>query len=383
MPWWGSIAATALLLRLATFPLFLKASDTNARSSALLSVTKPISARMMEAQKAGNTEGMYLAYQQLSAVKKRAGISALAQFTPVVVQGVIGFCGFRLLRTMADLPVPGFRDGGFLWLSDLTVSDPYGIIPVLMGGAIHLLMRWGGESGSANPDVMPPGMKNVMLYGMPGVIIIIMGWQPGALAVWFATTGAFSMCQALLLQQPGARKWFGIAPLYKPSKEEAQGSNTFKALLDTYTKPDSKKVDPAKQREKERLATMTAGTITSEGKNAAFMRPQWQAPNLHTNASSSPTGAGRVIDVMATTKKTATPSRSPATESSSADDMIPPPKPLGFSSKLPGMDYVKDTVSDYIERGKERKRGKEEARRQAARKQAADVYEKRAKERGK
>ena len=62
--------------------------------------------------------------------------------------------------------------------------------------------------------------------------------------------------------------------------------------------------------------------------------------------------------------------------------MIPPPRPFGFPSKLPGMDYVKDAVSGYMETGRVKSLEKAEAKQKAARTQAADIYEKRARERG-
>ena len=64
--------------------------------------------------------------------------------------------------------------------------------------------------------------------------------------------------------------------------------------------------------------------------------------------------------------------------------MIPPPKPFTH----PGSAYVKDSVSSYkekfssfLESQKAGSEAKAEKKRLAARKQAADVYEKRAKER--
>ncbi|KAK1055793.1 hypothetical protein LTR33_014043, partial [Friedmanniomyces endolithicus] len=86
MPWWGSIAATALVVRVALFPLYLRASDSMARSSALVSVTQPITQKMQEAQRAGDTAATMLHWTQLMAVRKRAGLSMTASFAPMVLQ---------------------------------------------------------------------------------------------------------------------------------------------------------------------------------------------------------------------------------------------------------------------------------------------------------
>ncbi|KAK1022347.1 hypothetical protein LTR33_018265, partial [Friedmanniomyces endolithicus] len=86
MPWWGSIAATALVVRVALFPLYLRASDSMARGSALVSVTQPITQKMQEAQRAGDTAATMLHWTQLMAVRKRAGLSMTASFAPMVLQ---------------------------------------------------------------------------------------------------------------------------------------------------------------------------------------------------------------------------------------------------------------------------------------------------------
>lgn len=64
-------------------------------------------------------------------------------FVPML-QVPIGFATFRLMRGMADLPVPGLDDGGFLWLTDLTQSDPYFILPIVTGIAFHLTFKVSG-----------------------------------------------------------------------------------------------------------------------------------------------------------------------------------------------------------------------------------------------
>ncbi|KAG6011613.1 hypothetical protein E4U41_005464, partial [Claviceps citrina] len=47
---------------------------------------------------------------------------------------------FRIVSAMANLPIPGFLDGGYLWFTDLAVGDPYYILPAvgtaLMIGAL-------------------------------------------------------------------------------------------------------------------------------------------------------------------------------------------------------------------------------------------------------
>ncbi|KAK3679839.1 hypothetical protein LTR78_000215 [Recurvomyces mirabilis] len=359
LPWWGSIACTALVIRLAIFPFFLKSSDSMARSNALVSVTKPITERMQAAQKTGNTQGVMEAWQEMQTIRSRAGISFRAQFAPIIMQGVLGFCGFKLLRAMVALPVPGFMDGGFLWLTDLTLPDPYGILPLVMGAAIHLLIRIGGESGAAAPGAIPPAMQSFMWYGMPGIVILIMAWQPGALCVWFTVSGALGMVQGLMLQRPAVRKYFGIAPLYKPTKSEGPVKNEAYALFESML-PKPKASSAA-----------TAAAAEAVRNNAAYIRTSYQAPNLHTNNYNNTKGplgsTNNVIDVVAKNSRS-----TPSNSTSSADAQE---KSGGIMGSYNGMrdgvknmrNFVRETTTAQAEKNKAR-----------AKKEAAAAYERRA-----
>lgn len=368
LPWWAAIAATGITFRLALFPLFLRASDSQARSSAIMSLLKPVQTRMTAAQRSGDQMGMMNAWSEMSAIKKRAGVSTMAQFVPIIVQGVIGYSGFWLLRGAAALPVPGFRDGGFLHLTDLTVTDPYLLLPLAMAGALHLIVRWGGESGANNPQVMTPAIRNMMLYGLPGLIFIFMGWQSGALCVWFASTTSVSMIQALVLQRPGVRKFFGIAPIYKPSKEEAAATNPLTMLMESMR--PSEPVAANKSTAPYRRPSLDVGI--GAGKNSVYMSPSYQAPNLHTRAGSG----GRVIDVVAS--KPSRPTTTSTSQTGRSDGMVSP-----TGEKKPG---VVGSVKKWYEGTKSDMKGfvqRKEADNKIKRKRAeADAYERRARDRG-
>ena len=57
----------------------------------------------------------------------------------VVFQGLLGplvqlplFLSFFLgLRRMANLPIESMKTGGYLWFHDLTLFDPYFVLPVI------------------------------------------------------------------------------------------------------------------------------------------------------------------------------------------------------------------------------------------------------------
>ncbi|OJD33033.1 mitochondrial export translocase oxa1 [Diplodia corticola] len=211
LPWWSSIIVTAVIVRTSLFPLFARTSDVTARQQALKVVTDPLNAKMNEARIAGNTDQMMMARAELMGVYKQAGINPWKAFYAPVAQGVTGYCTWKLLRAMAALPVPGLESGGFLWLSDLTVSDPLYILPLCFGALIHTVAKSGGESGTLKQFT---GLqKKFMFYIMPGLAVLFTFAQPATVQLSFFAASTLGMLQARILRNQTVREWIGLAPI--------------------------------------------------------------------------------------------------------------------------------------------------------------------------
>ncbi|CAG8727356.1 4072_t:CDS:2, partial [Racocetra fulgida] len=46
---------------------------------------------------------------------------------------------FLAVKKMAEFPVPGFENGGALWFQNLTIPDPYYILPLLISTIFSVL----------------------------------------------------------------------------------------------------------------------------------------------------------------------------------------------------------------------------------------------------
>ena len=139
-PWWASIVLAALFVRLALLKPYVDAADVSGRMLALAEVQKPIQARMDAARAARDATKVLQATNEMRALHQQAGIKTRKLLVPAL-QLPIGIGVFRLLRRMSELPVPGLEDGGFLWVKDLTMSDPYYILPALTGLSIYYTVK--------------------------------------------------------------------------------------------------------------------------------------------------------------------------------------------------------------------------------------------------
>ena len=267
LPWWSSIIATAFAFRLCMLPLFKKSSDIGARQAAMMPIIKPLQTRMMEAFKNNDMETGARLRAELKGINARAGISLGAMLTPAILQGVFGFCAFKLHRAMANLPVPGLEDGGILWFADLTQRDPYLLLPAIMAASMHVVFRFGGESGA---PMQNPAMRPLMLYAMPGLIFLSTIWMPANLDLWLATTGVSGIAQVIAFRQKGLREFLGMAPLVPTDPRSPQ-----------YTPGASPTANTIDVKGSPRPYSQSSAQQTQAAHNAM----RYQAPNLRTEAA--------------------------------------------------------------------------------------------------
>jgi len=105
---------------------------------------------------------------------------------------------FFALRGMANLPVESFKTGGILWFSNLTIVDPFYLLPVLTATSLFINIKVGGDGA----DQMPPVMKKILLI-LPIISFPVMCQFPLALNVYWFTNNLFITQQRLLSSKLG------------------------------------------------------------------------------------------------------------------------------------------------------------------------------------
>jgi YidC/Oxa1 family membrane protein insertase len=137
-PWWVSISLTAIAIRAILFKPYIAAADNAARMQAVKPITDPLNKQMMATR--GDTTAVLQLRSEIQAINKKAGIKLWKSLVPMT-QVFAGYGTFVLLRAMAKLPVPGLETGGALWFHNLTVPDPYLILPAATALALHWVLR--------------------------------------------------------------------------------------------------------------------------------------------------------------------------------------------------------------------------------------------------
>lgn len=105
---------------------------------------------------------------QLTEFMKEKKIKPLSNMFPIMVQLPIFLSMFVGLRGMANLPLESMMHGGLFWFEDLTVADPFYLLPLLTSTSMFLQFKFAAEGASI--DTAGPIAK-VVLRVLPFVLL--------------------------------------------------------------------------------------------------------------------------------------------------------------------------------------------------------------------
>ncbi|CAB4054964.1 yidC [Lepeophtheirus salmonis] len=138
IPWWGTILATTCILRVAVFPLVIFSQKNAARLNQCLPEMKHIQSRLSDARKRGDIIEVQKWSIELQKFMEERDVKPVKNFIPIIIQAPIFMSMFFALRGMANLPLDSMMIGGLGWFEDLTISDPYYVLPALVASTFYL-----------------------------------------------------------------------------------------------------------------------------------------------------------------------------------------------------------------------------------------------------
>ncbi len=175
-----AIILLTLLIRLITFPLQYKSF----KSMKKMQVIQPELAKLREKYK----EDPQRMQKETMELFKRAGANPLGGCLPLLAQMPIFFAFYQVLYNAVELVGSPF----IFWLTDLSIKDPYYVLPVLMGLSLVLQMK-------LNPTpTTDPMQKKIMMF-MPIVFSFIMKDLPSGLNLYILVSTLFGIVQQMFV----------------------------------------------------------------------------------------------------------------------------------------------------------------------------------------
>jgi YidC/Oxa1 family membrane protein insertase len=178
-----------VLVRIATWPLNARAMRAQMKNMA---VQPQLQARMKEVQAkyAGDPPRMQ---REMMAVYQELGVSPLSMMSgclPLLIPMPVLITLFFVFQSAIE-----FRGTGFAWISDLSLRDPWHLLPVFLVVSMFGLQWISARlSGIEQNEQM-----RMMMYMMPLVMGFIFFVMPAGLNLYYASTNVASFPQQILI----------------------------------------------------------------------------------------------------------------------------------------------------------------------------------------
>ncbi|MBU3604465.1 membrane protein insertase YidC [Polynucleobacter sp. AP-Kaivos-20-H2] len=184
--WGWSIILLTILIKLVFFPL----SAASYKSMARMKEVQPRLVAMKEQYK-GEPQKLNQAMMEMYRKEK---INPLGGCLPVVIQIPVFISLYWVLLSSVEMRGAPW----VLWIHDLSVPDPYYILPIIM--AISMFVQT-----KLNPTPPDPIQAKVMMY-MPIVFSIMFFFFPAGLVLYWVTNNLLSIAQQWQINQMFGKK---------------------------------------------------------------------------------------------------------------------------------------------------------------------------------
>ncbi len=173
--WGWAIIALTVLIKLAFFPL----SAASYKSMAKLKTLKPRMKRIHEEHK----DDRMKMNQEMMELYKREKVNPMGGCWPILIQMPVFISLYWVLLGVVEM-----RQAPWLgWIADLSVKDPFFILPIIMGVTSLIQVK-------LNPAPPDPVQAKVMLF-MPIFFTVMMAWFPAGLVLYWVVNNLLSIGQ--------------------------------------------------------------------------------------------------------------------------------------------------------------------------------------------
>lgn len=177
---WGfAIILLTVIIKL----LFFRLSASAYRSMAKMRKVAPEMKRIKEQYKDDRQKQS----QAMMKLYKKEQINPIGGCLPMIIQAPVFIALYYVLLYAVEL-----RQAPFMgWVQDLSVMDPYFILPVLMGAAMFFQMQ-------LNPAPADPMQAKIMKW-MPVGFTFFFLWFPAGLVLYYVTNNLLSIAQQYVI----------------------------------------------------------------------------------------------------------------------------------------------------------------------------------------
>lgn len=180
--WGWAIILLTIIVRIILYPLSYKGMVS-------MQKLKELAPKMKEIQEKYKGEPQKLQAHMMQLYKKH-GANPLGGCLPLILQIPVFFAIYRVLYNAVELKSSEW----ILWIHDLSIMDPYFILPLLMGASMY----W---HQSVTPNTMTDPMQAKIFKLLPLLFTIFLITFPAGLVLYWTTNNILSVLQQLIINK--------------------------------------------------------------------------------------------------------------------------------------------------------------------------------------
>ena len=179
----GNWGVAIILLTICIKLLFYKPSAISYRSMANMRKVAP---KMQEIKEKYGDNREKLG-QEMMKLYRDEKINPLGGCLPILIQMPVFIALYWVLMESVELRQAPFM----LWIEDMSVMDPYFILPLIMGASMYFQMK-------LNPTPPDPMQARVMQF-MPVIFTVFFLWFPAGLVLYWVVNNLLSIAQQYMI----------------------------------------------------------------------------------------------------------------------------------------------------------------------------------------
>ena len=185
--WGWAIIALTIIVKLILYPLSYKGMVS-------MQKLKDLAPKMKEIQEKYKSDPQKLQANMMQLYKKH-GANPMGGCFPLLIQIPIFYAIYRVLYNSVELKSADF----ILWIHDLSVMDPYFVLPLLMGISMYLQQ-------ALTPNTFTDPMQARVFRMLPVFFTLFLIFFPAGLVLYWTINNILSIFQQLLINKMLDRK---------------------------------------------------------------------------------------------------------------------------------------------------------------------------------
>ena len=183
---WAIVLVT-FLIRLLFFPLTYKSQESMGKMQELnpkvQAIRNKYRSKLKDKQGRPNVEAQRQMNEEVMKVYKSAGVNPASGCLPILLQMPVFFAFYRLLSTAVELRGAPW----IVWIKDLSIPDPYWVLPILMGVTSVAMQKM--------MPAPPDPMQRRLMQLLPIMFMFFAFAFPSGLVLYWVTNNLLSMLQ--------------------------------------------------------------------------------------------------------------------------------------------------------------------------------------------